>query len=108
MQPSEIIKELQELTQISRKGVEALYEAENDLAQAEATLDTIEAKAFLQADGTVADRNALSRLEAVDARLERDLAKAKVNRIRSKIKAIDSAIMAHATMSKIMQAEMRL
>jgi hypothetical protein len=88
--------------------VEALYEAENDLAEAEAALDRVEATAFLQAEGTVADRQALSRLEAVDLRLERDLAKAKVNRIRSKIKAIDSAIMAHATMSKIMQAEMRL
>jgi len=108
MMPSNIIKELQELTQTNRRGVDALFEAETELAEAEHELDRVEAHAFLEAQGTVADRQALARLEASDARLARDIAKAKVNRVRTKLKVIESEIMAQATMSKMMQAEMKL
>jgi len=108
MMPSNIIKELQELTQTNRRGVDALFEAESELAEAEHELDRVEAHAFLEAQGTVADRQALARLEAADARLARDIAKAKVNRVRTKLKVIESEIMAQATMSKMMQAEMKL
>ena len=108
MMPSNIIKELQELTQTNRKGVDALFEAESELAEKENELDKVESKAFLESQGTVADRQALARLEAADARFERDLAKAKVNRIRVKLKVIESELMAQATMSKMLQAEMKL
>ena len=108
MMPSNIINELQELIQINRKGVDALFEAEQELAEKENALDKVESQAFLDAQGTVADRQALARLEAADARFERDLSKAKVNRVRTKLRVIESAIMANATMSKIMQAEMKL
>jgi hypothetical protein len=108
MMPSNIIKELQELTQTNRKGVDALFEAESELAEKENELDKVESKAFLESQGTVADRQALARLEAADARFERDLAKAKVNRVRTKLKGIESELIAQATMSKLMQAEMKL
>jgi hypothetical protein len=106
--PSQIIQELQELTAMSRTGVEALYEAENELAEKEHELDVAENKAFIQAQGTVADRTALARLESAQMRFERDLARAKVNRIKMKLKVLESQIMANATMSKILQAEMKL
>ena len=108
MLPSNVIKELQELTQTNRKGVDALFEAESELAQREHDLDLVEAQAFLESQGTVADRQALARLEASDARFERDLAKAKVNRVRTKLKTIESELIAQSTMSKLMQAEMKL
>lgn len=108
MEPLSIITELQELIALNRKGVEALYEAEEELAHAENDLDTVEAKAFLASEGSVADRQARAKLEAADARLNRDLARASVNRIKTKLRSIESAIMAQATMSKIMQAETRL
>jgi hypothetical protein len=108
MMPSNIIKELQELTQTNRKGVDALFEAESELAEKENELDKVESKAFLESQGTVADRQALARLEAADARFERDLAKAKVNRVRTKLRVIESELIAQATMSKLMQAEMKL
>ena len=93
---------------MTRKGVEALYEAEIELADAERALDLVEIKAFMEAQGTVADRQALGKLEAIDARFERDVCKAKVNRVRTKLKALEGEIIANATMSKIMQAEMKL
>jgi exonuclease VII small subunit len=106
--PLEIIKELQELTNENRRGVEYLKEAEDRLAYAENRLDTEEAHAFLAEEGSVAERTAKAKLSAAEARLARDLAKAEVNRIRMKLRVIESAIMAQATMSKIMQAEMKL
>lgn len=106
--PSQIMSELEELTRLNRKGVDALFEAEENLAKAEHTLDTIESQAFLDAQGTVADRQALARLEAADARLERDLAKAQLNRVKTKLRVLESEIMTVATRAKMMQAEMKL
>lgn len=108
MMPSEILKGLQELTAMTRKGVEALFEAESELAEAERVLDKTEAQAFLDAQGTVADRQAIAKLEAADVRFERDICRAKVNRVRTKLKGLEGEVMAMATMSKIMQAEMKL
>lgn len=93
---------------MTKAGVGALYDAELKLAEAEHELDTVEARAFIKAEGTIADRTALSRLEAADARLRRDIAKAEVNRIRVKLKGLESALMANATMAKIMDTESRL
>lgn len=108
MLPSEIARQIAELTQENAKGSEALYAAEVELAEAEHNLDTVEAKAFLRAQGTVADRQALARLESAQARLERDLAKAKANRIRTKIKTLESALMASATQAKLIQSELKI
>jgi NADPH-dependent 7-cyano-7-deazaguanine reductase QueF-like protein len=107
MTPLEIQKQLAELTAENSRGFEALYQAEVALAQAEHDLDLVEQKAFIKHQGTVADRNAVARLEAAEARLQRDLRKAEANRIRMKIKAIESALMASATQAKLIQAELR-
>jgi len=106
--PSQIAKDLVELTQTNRKGVEALFEAESDLAQFESDLDRCEAQQFLDATGSVAERQARAKLECADIRFDRDLAKARVNRIRTKMKSIESELMALATAAKILQAEMKL
>jgi NADPH-dependent 7-cyano-7-deazaguanine reductase QueF-like protein len=106
--PLQIAQQLAELTQENNRGADALYAAEVELAEAENRLDLIEQRAFIKAQGTIADRTALARLEAADARLERDLAKAKANRVRVKIKALETSIMATATQAKLIQSEMKL
>lgn len=108
MTPLQIAQQLAELTQENNRGADALYAAEVELAEAENRLDLIEQRAFIKAQGTIADRTALARLEAADARLERDLAKAKANRVRVKIKALETSIMATATQAKLIQSEMKL
>ena len=108
MMPSEIITSLAELTALNKKGVEALFAVEQDLAEAEHELDMMEAQAFLSADGSVAERQAKAKLESAGARLERDLARAGVSRIKMKLRGIESEIMSLATMAKISQAEMKL
>ncbi len=100
--------QLAALTQENDKGADALYEAEVKLANAEHELDLVEQRAFIKAQGTVADRTALAKLESADARLQRDLRKAEANRIRMKIKSLETNIMAVATQAKLIQAETRL
>jgi NADPH-dependent 7-cyano-7-deazaguanine reductase QueF-like protein len=106
--PLEIAQQIAELTRENNKGSEALFAAEVELANAEHELDTIEAKAFMKHQGSVADRQALARLEAADARLARDLARARVNRIKVKIKSLESALMAAGTQARLLQSEMKL
>jgi hypothetical protein len=104
----EIQKQLAELIQENNKGANALYEAERALAEAEYELDTAESKAFIRSNGTVADRTALAKLESADARLQRDLRRAELSRIKQKIKSIETASMVLATQAKLMNQESRL
>jgi hypothetical protein len=107
LQVSEIQTQIAELILENHKGTNALFEAERALAEAEYNLDTIEQMAYIKTQGTVADRTALSRLEAAEARLERDLRKAELNRIKVKIKSIETALMALGTQVKLMNVEAR-
>lgn len=107
MIPSQITEEIARLIRENQRGADALYEAEVALAEAEHELDLIEQKAFIKTQGTVADRTALSKLESADARLQRDLRRAELNRIKVKIKIIETSLMAIGTQVKLMQAEMK-
>lgn len=108
MNPTDIQRQLAELTLENSKGAEALFAAEVRLAEAEHELDLVEQKAFIKAEGTVADRTALAKLESADARLQRDLRKAEANRVRMKIKGLETNIMAVATQAKLIQVESRI
>ena len=103
----EIQKQIAELIAENAKGATALFEAENALAQAEYDLDLAEQKAFLGADGTVADRTAIARLKSADKRLQRDLRKAEFNRVKVKIKQIETALIALSTQAKLIGVEYR-
>jgi exonuclease VII small subunit len=105
---SQIVQELYELTQENRKGIEFYAEAMDRLARAENHLDQVEAHALISAEGPVIERQAKAKLASAEARLERDLAKAQVERVRAKLRMIESAIMASATAAKMVQAEMKL
>lgn len=103
--PSTLSKEIAELVAENQRGVTAVFEAEQKLTKAEYDLDLIEQKAFLGAAGTVADRNAYAKIKSAEARLERDMARAEYNRIKLKLKAVESALMAAATQTKLMMVE---
>lgn len=102
---SELQTQIADLIAENSKGANALYEAEAKLAEAEYELDTVEQKAFIGAEGTVADRQAIARLKAADARLQRDLRKAEFNRVKIKINQIQTALMALGTQAKLMGVE---
>jgi hypothetical protein len=104
----EIQKQLAELIQENHKGSTALFEAEKSLAEAEYDLDLAEQKAYIKAQGTVRDREAIARLESADLRLARDLRKAELNRIKQKVRGIETASMVLATQAKLLGQESRL
>lgn len=101
----ELQNQISELIAENSKGATALFECEQKLAEAEYELDTIEQKAFLAAEGTVADRQAIAKLKAADARLQRDLRKAEFNRVKVKIAQIQTALMALGTQAKLIGVE---
>ena len=101
----EIQKQIAELIAENAKGATALFETEQALAQAEFDLDTEEAKAFLNAEGTVADRQAIARLKSAEKRLQRDLRKAEHSRVKVKIKQIETALIALSTQAKLIGVE---
>lgn len=104
----EIQKQIAELIAENAKGATALFETESALAQAEYDLDTTEQKAFLSAEGTVADRTAIARLKSAENRLQRDLRKAEHNRVKIKIKQIETALIALSTQAKLIGVETRM
>lgn len=104
----EIQQQIAELIAENQKGATALFEAETRLAEAEHELDLIEQKAFIGAEGSVADRTAIAKLKAADARLQRDLRRAELNRVRLKVKTIETNLMALGTQAKLIQTETRM
>ena len=104
----EIQQQIAELIAENQKGATALFEAETRLAEAEHELDLIEQKAFIGAEGSVADRTAIAKLKAADARLQRDLRRAELNRVRLKVKTIETNLMALGTQAKLIQTEVRM
>jgi hypothetical protein len=104
----DIQNELANLTAESSRGPDHLYNAMTELARLEHELDTTEQKAFLDASGTVADRQSIARLASAQARFERDIAKAKLERIKLKVRVLDTNIGALQTQARLVQAETRL
>ena len=104
----EIQRQLAELIAENSRGSTALFEAEKALAEAEYELDLAEQKAYIKASGTVRDREAIAKLESADLRLQRDLRRAEMNRIKTKVKAIETATVAISIQAKLMSQETRL
>jgi hypothetical protein len=98
--PGHIVQELQRLTTEMDKGANALYDAECKMADAESAYDKAVSLAFLNNAGTVADRQAVAKLQAVEEKLKADLAKAEYNRVRTKLKTLSDQATIMAVISK--------
>lgn len=96
-------QEIQRIIGESAKAPQAIYEAEKKLAEAEFAFEREKALAFMNAEGTVADREALSKFQASELRLAADVARAELNRIRAKTKQLSEAGILMATLSKSVQ-----
>jgi hypothetical protein len=105
--PSHIIQELQRLTAEMDKGSNALYDAECRMADAEAAYDKAVSLAFINNDGTVADRQAVAKLQSVNQKLQADLARAEFNRVKTKMKTLSDQATMMAVMSKNVELQWR-
>lgn len=98
--PQNVITELQRIQAELAKAPEALFEAEVVLAEAENEYDKAVSLALLNADGTVPERQAKAAIAAANEKLVRDLARAKVSRMKTKIKVLESAQMATSVIGR--------
>jgi hypothetical protein len=105
--PLGISREISLIRAEVQKGIALLYDSECKLADKEASYEKTLQLAFINAQGTVADRTAVSRLQAAEARLEADLAKAEWNRVRTKLKALETAQMGLQTQARLLEAELK-
>jgi hypothetical protein len=102
-----VVAELRHIQTEVQRGITALYDCECKLADAENAYDRELQLAFMNAQGTVADRTAVSRLQASEKRLLADLAKAEYNRVKAKLKALEMAQMSLQTQSRLMETELK-
>ena len=105
--PIGIIQELHHIRTEVARGISVLYDAECKLADAENAYERELQLAFINAQGTVADRTAISRLQAAEKRLQADLAKAEWNRVKAKLKALETAQMGIQTSARLMETELK-
>lgn len=105
--PIGIIQELHRIRADVQKGISVLYDCECKLADAENAYERELQLAFINAQGTVADRTAISRLQASEKRLQADLAKAEWNRVKAKLKALETAQMGIQTSARLMETELK-
>jgi hypothetical protein len=98
--PASIETELREVIKQIRMGVTALNEAETRAVRLNDEADRIEWRSYISNQGTIKDREALAKLEAADARLAADIARAEVNRVKAKIRALETESMAISVMAK--------
>lgn len=103
--PEDVIRELASLRQQAEKGVIILAEAETKHVTLALEAEKAEALAFLEAGGTVAERQAVAKLKSLEARQEAELAKVEVNRVKTKLKQLSEATMATQTASRMIELE---
>jgi len=105
--PGQVIAELNRLIGESSKGIQALYEAEVNVAHLDQKYERDLALGLLNAEGTIPERTALSKLHASDSKLALDIAKAELNRIKAKLRAIDSAQVATSVIGRQVELQWR-
>lgn len=100
MTPDMVIQELNRLIAEAAKAPGAIYDAECKLADREFEYERIWQTEFLKSEGTVADRTALAKLAANEARLAADLARAELARVKNKAKQLSDAGVLNATIGR--------
>jgi hypothetical protein len=99
--PDAVIAELNRLIGEAQRGIEALYSAEVKVAELDAEHEKTYSLALLQqTGGTAPERQAQAKLAALQARLDLDLSRAELSRVKAKLRAIDSAQVAVSVIAK--------
>lgn len=98
--PAQVIAELNRLMRVSQQGINALYDAEVKVAQLDLDYDREYSLALLNAEGTAPEKTALAKIGSGEAKLALDVAKAELNRIKAKLRAVDSAQVAVSVIAK--------
>ncbi len=105
--PMDVIKELTSIREQADHGIQLLAESERKRVRAELEAEKQEALAFLDCQGTIPDRQAISKLKTIEARESAEMAKIESNRIRTKLKHLSEALMATQSAGKMIELDWR-
>lgn len=101
--PQQVIVELARIRAESERGIGLLRDAEEEAVRLDLAADRIENLALLEAKGTVADKEAVAELQAAEAREAAELAKVKVNYIKTKLRHLSEAQMGIQTSARMVE-----
>lgn len=105
--PHDVVRELARVRDEADRGVKLLQSEANELVRLEAVADRIEYSAYLEAKGTINDRQAISRLQAEEARTAAELQKVKVDYIKQKLRQLSESTMAIQTSARMVELDWR-
>lgn len=106
--PSQVIRELHRIQTEAAKGVNALYDAQCRLADAEDKAERTYNLALLSAEGTAQQRQALAEQASANDRLAAKLAKAEWDRVKTKMKQLELAQMSTQTIARQIETELKV
>lgn len=103
--PEDVLAEIRQTRAQLERGSSALYEAELKAERAEDAAQLALDKALLLADGSVPEKQAQARIASVGQRDEAFIARAELNRIKSKIRQLEYGLMSLQSELKYMKEE---
>ena len=105
--PDGIIRELVEIRERTTRGIEALREAEEKSVEDKFVAEKSELVEFLEAGGTIADRQAVAKLRSLDARKTAEESKKKADYVREHLRALERAQMNVQTQARLVESMYR-
>ena len=103
--PDDVLDDIRKTRHELVRGSSAIYTAEVKAETADLAAQKAEDIAFLSGEGSVDARKAQARIAAETELLERAVTRAEWNRVKTKIRALESALMSYQAELKYMQAE---
>ncbi|MGO3147113.1 MAG: hypothetical protein ACTIJ6_05475 [Leucobacter sp.] len=91
--PDQILTEIGQARHQLERGSDALYEAELAAERAEDAAQLAFDKVLMQADGSIPEKQAQARAASVEERDAGFVARATYNRVRAKIRALETSLM---------------
>jgi hypothetical protein len=105
--PADVIRELNTLRGESERAIGELFRLEREQVEAEIVADVLEARALLDAKGTVAEKEAWATIHSADARKVAEIAKIKVSYAKNRMRQLSEAINAVQTASRMIDLQFR-
>lgn len=105
--PDNIIEGLVDIRAQAEAGIKAQYDAEVKMANLQLEADKVEALALINAEGSVAHKEAIAKLKSAEARLEADIARAEYQRIKTKLRHLELAQSSLQTQARMVEITWR-
>lgn len=103
--PQNVIDELASIRSQSEKGVQLLAAAETKSIELKIEAEKIELTTFIGTNGTVADKTAIAKLAALEAKEASEKASAEVSYIKTRLKQLSESQMAVQTSARMVELQ---